>query len=498
MAQAVRISLVRMRRLPVALLAGASFVFIVPLAYSLNIWQDEAYTLHTTAHGVAFAFSQALAFEQNAPLYFVLLALWRHLGESVFFLRLFSVLCAAGTLALIPGIARRYLPHVDAGLVTIAVAWNPFFFWTALEMRAYAMIVFVSALLLVAFYDAFLAREPKRYAVVLYGVCAAAGLYTQYYLGFLVLAQFFVLCLYRRSSLTAFLLSADLAALTLAPLLTIIPQQVQNFGAPFAAPSWGQSFGVLAGIIAHYVLPLPIAHATAVYAILFGALIVALRVSLLSKRPLFTAAGEGILPEMTIAAVLVFAFVTHAGHVIVLSRHGASLYVPAVLSVFALLTFLRPDLRARAAIVWLCIGAAASTSVLVQTYAVNGAKPGDWLRVASALQQRETAGQPIAVFEAENALPFAYYYRGPNSITAIPSPVNFGAYDVTQFVVRDARQLRRAMPHAKRVWLITAGECASADLQFGCDVVERYVTAHYRTEYDASFYQSRLRLLRSL
>jgi hypothetical protein len=53
------------------------------------------------------------------------------------------------------------------------------------------------------------------------------------------------------------------------------------------------------------------------------------------------------------------------------------------------------------------------------------------------------------------------------------------------------------MPHAKRLWLITAGQCTSGSVDFGCAVLERYVAARYRVDYDALFFESRLRLLSS-
>ncbi|HLI96049.1 MAG TPA: glycosyltransferase family 39 protein [Candidatus Baltobacteraceae bacterium] len=497
MAQAARISLVAVRRPTLALIAAASFLLIVPLAFVLNIWQDEAYTLHTTSQGVAFAFAQSLSFEQNAPLYFVLLTLWRHVSESIFFLRLFSVLCAGLTLLMVPGIARRYVPHANAGLVMIAIAWNPFFVWAALEMRPYALIILSSSLLLVTFYDAFLAPEPKRYGALLYAVCAAAALYTQYYLAFLIAAQFIVLCVVRRGRLPAFLIGADAAAIAFAPLLTIIPGQVQNFRSPFAPPSLARSFGTLTSIVAHYVLPLPLAHPTIVYAVLAAVLAAAVAIAFILRPGAFSKSGDAMLPVTTVLAAGIFAAVTHAAHVQVLVRHGALLFVPAVLSVFAMLTFLRADLRSRAMTAWFCIAVAASFAGLAQTYG-HMAKPGDWPRVVAALQEHEAPGEPIAVFEAENALPFAFYYRGPNRVVAIPAAVDFRQYDVSKFVVRSDRQLQRVMPRSKRLWLITAGECTSADLQFGCGVLERYVSTHYRVEYDASFYESRLRLLTPL
>ena len=60
-----------------------SFGLSLTLSYFLNIRFDEAFTLDTTAHGVVYAFKQAIKFEQQAPLYFVALSLWRNIDSSI-------------------------------------------------------------------------------------------------------------------------------------------------------------------------------------------------------------------------------------------------------------------------------------------------------------------------------------------------------------------------------------------------------------------------------
>ena len=99
------------------------------------------------------------------------------------------------------------------------------------------------------------------------------------------------------------------------------------------------------------------------------------------------------------------------------------------------------------------------------------------------------------MFEAENALPLVYYYHGLNSVGAIPHAVDFGRYDVTRFVVRSESDLAATMPRTADVWLITAGECTSANVAFGCPLVERFIASRYRVVSDATFFRSRVRLL---
>ncbi|HEX4014776.1 MAG TPA: glycosyltransferase family 39 protein [Candidatus Cybelea sp.] len=473
-----------------AVAVGFNLLVTLPLAWVLNIWQDEAYTLHTTGSGVAYAFHQALAFEQNAPLYFVLISIWRSFGDNIFFLRLFSVLCIAATVLIAPAIARRYLPKQNAGLVTAVVACNPFLIWAAVEIRVYAMIVFVSALLLLTFYDAFVAQRRSLWAVAGYAACVALALYTQYYLAFLVAGQALTVVVFYRRMLLQYVLAGIAATLAFLPMLAIVPGQVSNFKDGFAAPSLPYTIATLGGILARYVLPLPVPHSLVVYAGLGVCAVIALAI----VRPKIVPTGNAAILLTTAAAFVLFAAATYVSGVHILDRHAASLFLPATLSVFALFSFLPPPRERRAATIWTVIAVTLSLLTLAKTYH-HLAKPGDWRRVAAYVGANEKPNEPIVVFEAENALPLEYYYRGPNRIVAVPHAVDFHRYVVTRFRIENEAELRDAVPAQKRLWLVTAGSCRSANVRFGCATLERYVQSRYRVESDAEFDGARVRLL---
>ena len=469
---------------------GINVAITVPLAALLNIWQDEAYTLHTTARGFAYAFDQAVGFEQNAPLYFVALTAWRHLGSSIFFLRLFSVLCVAASVALLPAIARRYLPRQNPLLLTLVVACNPFVVWAAVEMRVYAGIVLISALLLLTFYDAFVRQAPSKAAAAGYAVFVALALYTQYYLAFLVAAQGIAVAIYFRRSSLRFFLAGLAGAAAFVPMLVIVPGQMQNFRDGFASPSLVASFSGLAGILLRYVLPLPAAHAK----LLYVAILLAVALALLAARPKWSGAGNLWALVTAICAAVLFAAGTFAFGVHVLDRHAASLYLPSTIAAFALFSCFRAPLERRAALAWSCLVLVLSLLALGRTYA-GLAKPGDWIRVAAYIEGRETPNEPIVVFEAENALPFAYYYRGPNRVVPIPRAVDFRRFQATRFVIRNDADLEQSVPAGHRIWLVTAGQCASSNIQFGCDRLERFVARRYRAVLTATFQGAQVRLL---
>ncbi len=485
-----RVSTTRVRAWPLAATAAILTIAIaLPLAAVLNIWQDEAYTLHSTSFGPARAFIEALRFEQSAPLYFMIVAALRSISSAVWFLRGFSIVCAAFAAALVPSLARRYAPLVRPELITLAFVWNPFLIWAALEMRPYAMIVAVSATLLRLFYDAFLAERPRAPAFIAYAALVVVAMYTQYYLAFLIAAQGFAVLLYRRERFGRFLLCAAGGMLLFLPMLAIVPAQVANFRGAFAPPSFVLSIASIALAIMHYILPLGIPFAN----VLYGLVVATMLGLAIVAREKFRGRAAALVAIVVVAAAL-FACATYGAHVLVLSRHVASLYAAGVIGVYALFSLLDKRRATIAVTAWFVLTFTASSITIAATYA-QLAKPGDWIRVNAYLGARERAGQPIAIFEAENAPPFSYYYRGPNTVVAIPHAVNFRRYDLSRFVVTGPKQLAATLPHAKQFWLITTGDCKSANIQFGCGTIERFVSANYVILSDAQFYKSRVRLL---
>jgi uncharacterized membrane protein len=120
------------------LAVAIAYVAIVFAARSLPTWVDDEFSLRTTARGIGVAWQQAIGFENQAPLYFALLAAWRTFDASVFFARTFSTLCALGFVALVALIARRVRPGNPSWPWVAAAAIHPFVIFAALEIRLYA------------------------------------------------------------------------------------------------------------------------------------------------------------------------------------------------------------------------------------------------------------------------------------------------------------------------------------------------------------------------
>src|SRR6266850_2556045 len=168
------------------------------LAYKLNIWVDEAFSLRTSERGIGYALHQALHFELQAPLYFVLLSAWRKLDTSIFFARLLSVASVALSLKVIAGLSRRIWKDIHQGWIVAVVAFNPMTIGVAVDVRLYAPVLLISALLILTFYDGYLSQNTNRRAQICHVALAVVALYTQYYTGFLLVGSACALLVLRR------------------------------------------------------------------------------------------------------------------------------------------------------------------------------------------------------------------------------------------------------------------------------------------------------------
>ena len=208
---------------------GAHILIALPLAVILNVWIDEGYSIHTTGQGLAYAFHQAVYLELQPPLYFIALTIWRMVSDSYIHLRLFSLLCTSCSVAVGARLSRRYIPGVSPAWITFALAINPFLIWAAVEIRVYALIVLLTALLLLFFYDGFLAPQRRVRFQWLYCATALAALYTQYYIGFLLVANACVLAAIREwRRLFRYIACMLAVGVLFSPMMLVISRQVDE------------------------------------------------------------------------------------------------------------------------------------------------------------------------------------------------------------------------------------------------------------------------------
>lgn len=507
-----------------ALLIILHLAVVLPLAYFLNIWMDEASTLHTTEKGFVQTLQNVFADEKQAPLYFLLLSLWRVVSSSIFWARLFSILFSALAIKFFVDLSRKFFDENQARFASILFALNPFLIWTSLEIRGYSLTILLSILLIKFFVGSFsdsfekAERENRRAAFIL---TAVAALYTNYYLGFLLVGFFIVLLVSQKwREARQYFLQMVLVLLAIAPLLWIIKQQ-------FAVNTSGfqPDKSLLEGLRILWNHALTLSFPTELYApreqtrvsffrIWFVRLLILAFVFLSAKRfyeiVKLIRANRRVKIGVSLFDAGVFTFgviaVTVGGFLLaayfllgteyVQLRHMAVWFVPLGLFVFASLAAMLPRK------IWIVFAAvfAFLYPYSVYTNYANLAKRGDWIRVARFIEANEKANQPIIIFQNYDALSLPYHYRGVNKI--LPDEKffawSFEANPASENALRKQIEfvISKIPKESEEIWLATEELCQQEETRKACEPLENYIEAHYTTEQEKDFYLEKVRLLR--
>jgi len=455
----------------------------IPLARVLNVWVDEAYTLYTTGSTLKHAIGRAIYFEYQPPFYFATLNLWRSLDHSVFFARLFSVLCVTFTIYAAGQLSVRYLKGLNPAVALVAMAINPAAIWAAEEIRVYAIAGLLGALLLWTFYDGYLTESQTRNSRSLHVILAVVALYTQYFLGFLLAGNVVTLLVMRRSqALRSYVLGMIVVAIICLPIAYVLRGQIAAGTSTFVsslAPL--QLANAILSTLLSYVVPL--AWCSAAYVLPIG-LVIATVIVFLAARGLLL---EGRVPCVIAAVGTICLFITMAiTKEPFAARYVYILFVPLVFAWLAVLASLR---HARTiAIIWLIAFVICSAMSLQFTYSAL-AKKGDWQRVATFIMGSEQPNEPILVFGFAYTFPLKVYYSGKNPIVALPT-----------FALRDEQQLEAKLDstagHHALVWLVTGDRCWRENVDLHCPMLEDFVAKHFSVVTSRAFYGSSVRLLR--
>ena len=194
-----------------------------------SLWIDEAYSFHSASRALAATWHQAIHFETQPPLYFILLNLWLRLGSpSVHWMRLLSTFAAIGCMAFLwatrapDNTGRRGDPGArlcdgDRDTVVWAVRGSGGPTRPALFFSAWTMYFFVRLM----------DRQDKRswLDATLYAIGAYAGLITFYYVGFVLAGHWIAAVLLQRGRrwLTVAL---TVVAFAFVPWLTVVHDQL--------------------------------------------------------------------------------------------------------------------------------------------------------------------------------------------------------------------------------------------------------------------------------
>ena len=525
----------RFQNSAVILLVFLHLVAVLPLGYFLNIWADEGSTLYTTGFGVAHALQHALNDEKQAPLYFWFLSLWREINHSIFFARFFSIVCSCLSIKLFSDLARRIFAGNAAILAAAFFALHPYLIWASLEIRVYALVILLSVGLLRLFdalyFQTEFSAEPQSspgannrrnaqskklifsassHLRASFTTLSIVALYTNYYLGFLLVGCFAALVILRkRREAVDYLLRMFVAGIAFLPLIwTVKKQLAMNTSSFQAEKSIGEILRILWNLLLTFVLPTEIftpetTTGISIFRVWFVRSAVLAILFLIVKNRLKPA--EKTIVFGTISAV-VTAFLFAAYYLIggdyVGVRHAAVLFVPLILFVLLILREVLTNAAPPARKV-----TAAGLTILYSIFFIyaiyaiypNLTKRGDWARIAVFLEREEKPNQPIIIFTTFDALCLPNYYHGANRILPDEKFFDFeleaaaGSADSwkkqTDFIVSEIP------PDAPEIWLVNNEKCRVKD---ACLPLENFVRSNYTVIEEKQFDSETVRLLRKI
>ncbi len=476
-----------------------------------SLWTDEAYSLLTANQSIAWTWHQALWFELQPPLYFLLLNLWLHAGTAtVEWARILSTLCVLGSVFLLSRAARP--TRAGRGIpAPILAAVTATFVWAAAEARGYGLALLLSS----ATYYLFLrivtgrSQRPTRDAAW-YAVIAYLGLMTMYYTGFVLLGQWAAAMVVRRGRvrLTAALAVCGVAML---PWVPVVLSQVgghanlnQPFGEEVATSTLpGGAVAILSrdflGAIfaASPMLDRPnVAIGVAVLLLLVLAIRLAAVVRARSPRlgtddrahdthrlpGIDWGDDETVLTiAVAVPAICLLALrVTNA--TLVWPRHMAAL-APGVVLLWSIWTARAP------AGLWSRLSAGALLLVCLTTLISyeRHADVADSRGAARYVAARGAAGEPVLVVGPEAVFAFRYYYRaddGRATVRGVPQDASLRVYDPDAGDLTDTTQIEArlgagAQPgrSLRDVWFVVSKRFVWHSATAAA-VFERYLRAH--------------------
>ena len=227
----------------------ACLVYVTGIAHE-SIWFDEAYSYIMASHSPG-ALLGLMTADNHPPLYYLLLNVVMSIfGNSVWALRLLSVLGAIGLVGLGAGPVRRIFGNRTAFIYAGVVLFTPVVLIYAHEARMYSLATFcVTAS---ALYGYLAVKDNRRTDWFAFGLASLAAAYLHYYglmaAFFMHLLIFLWLLFKKREALKSYLVTGAAVTVGYLPWLVFFYRQVTmvNKGFWIPAVTWQ---GILNGLI---------------------------------------------------------------------------------------------------------------------------------------------------------------------------------------------------------------------------------------------------------
>jgi len=365
---------------------------------SKSLWYDEGFSAMWASRGVGGVVDVARHLDSNMPLYALVLAPWRVLGDGEAAMRSLSVGFGALAVVAVYLLGARLFDRVTGLLAGFLIAIAPFAVRYSQELRGYSLLLLLVTLGSWCFVNAIETRRTVWFVV--YAVVAALAAYAHLVALFVIAAQAVSLVFYgvRRLPWGKLVLSAVIGALTLVPLAVIILSAADNQGVTDTV-TLGSIPRVLSRVAGSWAL-----------LVVLGALCLVPLVRAWSALRAGGPSPEAWRPAFVVCGIVV-PFLGVLGGALVMGRNWSERYVIIILPAVVIgaglaLRTIGEHRRIAAAGLLVAITALAAVEI-VQWY--DAPPVDDWRGAAATVLDRSTPDDGIIFCSSPVRVPFEYY-----------------------------------------------------------------------------------------
>lgn len=403
------------------------------LSYKLNISEDEAYALNTSSKGIKYAFSQSINFENQPPLYFLLLTLWRKINDSIIFARIFSVLCSVFTLFFFNKIIIEKISQTKSYIYLSIFAFNPYLIDPSSEIRTNSIVILFSVLSHYLFIQYLKERNFRN--TVLFYIVSILGLYTHYFLIFIPLSQFIFILLksIKRKKFDFRLIDLSFIAMSLLFLIiSFIGDQMVNQSSAFKEYDFLTFQSILIKSIVKYIFPL--SHYHIIQLILFVIFIMIFSIgykTVLRKNyedfksnSFFQYQLLCILVPLVVLSLINICFPT----IKMGQHHFNTIFSSLIIVLIYNLNYFYTKNQ-----ILLIILLEINLIFAVVNFNRHYIRAYDYRGISQYLYSFNKTNEPILVYRNNHIVPLRYYYSGKGEMMPIPKGISFDKYYLKGF-----------------------------------------------------------------
>jgi hypothetical protein len=447
------------------ILISVFLILYLILAYKLNIWVDECFSLNTSQKpSIKQILDTSVVFEAQPPFYFFLLSLWLKINNSIFFARALSSIFIVLSVLVI----RKILlvtNNMSSTWFLLIFLLNPFFFWAATESRCYALVILFCAILTYFYFLAYI--ENKSSYRLIYIVISTVAINTQYFIGIFLVANAVHLFIYRDwKSFWRYILDMSFVVLSLAWTVPFMYSEVSSHvGAFNSKESLLEILKFLPSRIDNYIFAGYLFPIKIIRYLLFAFILIYTFTGIkqLSKFQFFSK-NNIFFTQAIISALSFLVLYPILGDDFVTRRHTSIMFIPCLV---CLLLILQNISNKRKVIVLSVILASYAISN-INTY-IHPVKDFDIKGATKYVQDHESANEPVLIFNNQIGMPIRKYYNGPNQLIVFPDTIkDTEPFDYT-FLNRDitsedfGKIISKYNEHHKIFWMIYPDVAANND-----------------------------------